>query len=51
MNAAPEPGTDATAMLPPYPSTIFLQMARPMPVPGYSSAVCSRWNTTKIRSW
>ena len=25
-------------------------MARPMPVPGYSSRACSRWKITKIRS-
>ena len=29
---------------------IFLQIARPMPLPGYSVRACRRWNTTKIFS-
>ena len=46
----PLPGSDSTQMRPPWRSTIFLQMARPMPVPGYSFRVCSRWKMTKMRS-
>jgi hypothetical protein len=45
----PSPGSDSTQIRPPWRSTIFLQMARPMPVPGYSFIVCSRWKISKIR--
>ena len=37
-------------MVPPWRSTIFLQMANPMPVPANSSRLCSRWNMPKILS-
>src|SRR5665213_1099213 len=43
----PWPSADSTQMRPPWRSTIFLHTARPMPVPGYSSRLCSRlkiWN-------
>jgi hypothetical protein len=30
----PRPGCDSTQMRPPWNSTIFLQMANPMPEPG-----------------
>ena len=33
-NVAPWPGWDSTQMVPPCRSTIFLQIASPMPVPG-----------------
>src|SRR5712691_10442974 len=48
--AEPRPGSDSTQIRPPCLSTIFLQTARPMPVPGYSSRRWSRWNMTKSRS-
>ena len=41
-NVDPCPGSDSTEMLPPWRSTIFLQMAKPMPVPANSSRLCSR---------
>ena len=47
---APLPGCDSTQIRPPWRSTIVLQMARPMPVPGYSVRRCSRWKISKIRS-
>jgi signal transduction histidine kinase len=43
-------GCDSTEMSPPCRSTIFLQMANPMPVPANSSRLCSRWNMPKILS-
>ncbi len=46
----PCPGCDSTEMLPPWRSTIFLQMASPMPVPANSSRLCRRWNMPKILS-
>src|SRR5680860_384773 len=46
----PCPGFDSTEMLPPCRSTIFLQMANPMPVPANLSLLCSRWNMPKIFS-
>ena len=33
-NRLPRPGSDSTQMRPPWRSTTFLQIARPMPVPG-----------------
>jgi hypothetical protein len=33
-NVDPLPGSDSTQISPPWRSTIFLQMANPMPVPG-----------------
>ena len=38
----PWPGCDSTQMRPPWRSTIFLQVARPMPEPGYSAGPCRR---------
>src|ERR1700687_1814823 len=46
----PCPTCDSTEMVPPCRSTIFLQMANPMPVPANSSRLCNRWNTPKILS-
>ena len=48
--SSPCPSSDSTQMLPPCRSTIFLQIARPMPVPANSSRLCSRWNMPKILS-
>src|ERR1051325_1709818 len=44
------PGVEVPQMRPPWRSATFLQMARPMPVPGYSPMACSRWNSMKMRS-
>src|SRR5271154_742270 len=49
-NVEPCPGSDSTEMLPPWRSTIFLQIANPMPVPANSSRLWSRWNMPKILS-
>src|ERR1043166_4234879 len=49
-NVEPSPGCDSTQIRPPRRSTILLQMASPIPVPGYSVPVCSRWKIAKIRS-
>jgi len=38
-NVLPAPSSDSTRILPPCRSTIFRQMASPIPVPGYSSCV------------
>jgi putative ABC transport system permease protein len=46
----PLPGSDATDILPPCRSTIFLQIARPIPVPANSSRLWRRWNIPKMRS-
>src|SRR5713226_1198098 len=50
LNVDPCPGSDSTQIRPPCCSTIFLQMANPIPVPGYSSRLWSRWKIRKIRS-
>src|SRR5271154_1633504 len=50
LKVEPCPGFDSTEMLPPWRSTIFLQMASPIPVPANSSRLWSRWNIPKIRS-
>lgn len=42
-NVEPFPGSDSAQTRPPCLSTIFLQMARPMPVPTYSLFECNRW--------
>ena len=47
----PWPGRDSTQIRPPCRSTILLQIASPIPVPGYLSRPCSRWKIRKIRSW
>src|SRR5580693_436455 len=49
-NVEPCPGCDSTEMLLLCRSTIFLQMANPMPVPANSSRLWSRWNIPKIFS-
>src|SRR5437899_3424506 len=49
LNVAPSPTFDSTQILPPWRSTIFFEMARPMPVPGYSFRGCRRWKMTKRR--
>src|ERR1700733_7649536 len=49
-NVEPCPGCDSTEILPPCRSTIFLQIANPMPVPSKSSRLCRRWNMPKILS-
>src|SRR5205085_6225732 len=49
-NWLPSPGVEFTQMRPPWRSTTFLQIARPMPVPGYSPMVCRRWKSMKMRS-
>ena len=41
---------DSTHILPPWRSTIFLQIASPIPVPGYFSIVCNRCKMTNIFS-
>src|SRR5580704_3596042 len=46
----PCPSFDSTEMLLPCRSTIFLQMANPIPVPANSSRLCRRWNIPKILS-
>src|SRR6267143_3485430 len=46
----PSPYADSTQIRPRWRSTTFLHIARPIPVPGYSSCVCRRWNTRKMRS-
>src|ERR1700722_1738119 len=46
----PCPGLESTEMTPPCLSTIFLQMANPIPVPANASRLCSLWNMPKILS-
>src|ERR1700722_734992 len=46
----PIPGSDSTQIVPPNPSTMFLQTARPRPVPGTSLSV-SRTKGMNTRSW
>src|ERR1700690_407593 len=48
--AEPFSGCDSTQILPPSRSTIFLQMANPIPVPSNSPRPCRRWKRTKILS-
>ena len=47
----PWPGSPAAQILPPCRSTIRLQIARPMPVPGYLPRLWSRWKTRNSLSW
>src|ERR1051325_8691263 len=49
-NWLPSPGVELTQMRPPWRSTTFLQMASPVPVPGYWPMVCCRWKSMKMRS-
>src|ERR1700690_2021195 len=46
----PFSGCDSTQILPPSRSTIFLQMAKPIPVPLNSCCPCNRWKIMKIFS-
>src|ERR1019366_6126517 len=48
LKVAPAPGSDSTQIRPPLRSTIFLQSARPMPVPGISFP-CKRLNMPNTR--
>ena len=41
-NVAPWSSWDSTQIRPPCRSTIFLLMAKPIPLPGYSVRVCKR---------
>src|SRR5580658_2763566 len=50
LKVEPCPASDSTQIFPPQCSTIFLQMANPIPLPRYSVRVCRRWKTTKIFS-
>jgi len=50
-NVDPLPTSDSTQMRPPYRSMTRWQMARPIPVPEYLSAVCSRLKIPKICCW
>src|SRR5256885_7123006 len=50
LKVEPLPSCDVTHILPPFCSMILRQMAKPIPLPGYSVRVCSRLNMTKI-SW
>ncbi len=50
MKVAPRPGSDSTQIRPPWRSTILLQIAKPMPVPGYCVRVCRRSKIRKMRS-
>ena len=43
-------GPSSSQISPPWNSTILRHIARPMPVPVYSSFGCSRWKITKMRS-
>ena len=43
-------GEGVAVIVPPCRSTIFLQIARPTPVPSYSSRPWSRWNTWQMRA-
>src|SRR3954447_18418459 len=47
----PPSGPGCPQIRPPWDSTMRLASARPMPVPGYMSAGCSRPNILKITSW
>src|SRR5437763_2302882 len=47
----PSPGAEFSShMRPPYCSTNRLQIARPMPLPGYSCRLCNRLKSPKMRS-
>ena len=46
----PWPGSDSSQMRPPWHSTTFLQIASPMPLPGYCLLLCNRWKTKKMRA-
>jgi len=51
LNVVPPAGFDSHQILPPWRSTIFLQVARPRPVPSYVPRSCSRLNGSKICWW
>jgi hypothetical protein len=42
LKVEPAPGCDSSQIFPPLRSMIFLQIAKPMPLPGYSVRACSR---------
>ena len=46
----PSPTCDSIQILPSRRCTIFLQVARPIPVPGYFSSPCKRWKASKTFS-
>src|SRR6202171_2659772 len=46
----PSPGVDSARICPPCRSTMRRQSVRPIPVPSYLSAECSRLKSSKIRS-
>src|SRR5690606_7764969 len=46
----PDPGLLLAVRLPPWRSKILRHIASPIPLPSYTSWVCSRWNGKKIRS-
>ena len=50
LKVVPLPTHDSAQIRPPWRSMVFLQMARPIPVPGYSAAACARWKMSKMRS-
>ena len=50
LKAEPWSACASTQIFPPLRSMIFLQIARPIPLPGYSVRACRRWKTTKIFS-
>src|SRR5690606_19626366 len=46
------PGSDSAQMRPPWRASTRSTLARPMPVPGYSLALCSRWSTpNSLPAW
>ena len=50
LNSVPPPAAACTSIVPPCRSTTRWQMARPIPVPSYSSRPCRRWKIWKMRS-
>jgi hypothetical protein len=48
--APPSTPAGSRRISPPWYSTILRHIARPIPVPEYSSLACSRWKITKMRS-
>ena len=48
IKCAPLPSSDSAQIFPPCRSVILLQIAKPMPVPGYLSLLCKRLKGRKI---